>query len=65
MQFAEFWVQFSELIRTWWDANKNCSEAVKYLAQLGDRFGGADVDATMTERIETGHALFTLTYQFI
>jgi hypothetical protein len=38
---------------------------VKYLAQLGDRFGGADVDATMTERIETGHALFTLTYKFI
>eukprot|EP00438_Fugacium_kawagutii_P001208 Skav225240 [mRNA] locus=scaffold2946:280671:288190:+ [translate_table: standard] len=33
---------------------KHFGKAVEYLAQLGDRFGGADVDATMTERIETG-----------
>lgn len=25
------------------------------MAELGDRFGGADVDGTMNERIETGH----------
>ena len=63
MQFGDFWVQFSELIRALWDANKNCTKAVKYVAQLGDRFGGADADATMTERIETGYVLFTLTHK--
>ena len=36
-----------------WAAAK--TEAVKYMAELGDRFGGADVDGTMNERIETGH----------
>eukprot|EP00435_Cladocopium_sp_Y103_P013254 s2287_g3.t1 len=37
-----------------YEALAGVTAAVKYIAQLGDRFGGADVDATMTERIETG-----------
>lgn len=47
-------VLFYALPRTQAHSRIFLAEAVKYFAELGDRFGGAR-GATMTERIETGH----------